>query len=188
MSYSLTNATTKVRELLNDTVKTKQPGDIFTYANSDVFTLWENNISSVTSVLKNDAEQAASLYSYDEDTGKVTISFSPSAGDTIEVIYTYYKKYSDTEIQNYIKRAIAELSIQQYKTFKVISSSIYPDPDDSEENLIALIASVLMEPKNKRINLTGGLTLTPENTMSTYDMIAEMIARFKKGWMIIDII
>ena len=187
MSLALSTVTTKVRELINDTVKTTVPGDIFTYASSDVFTLTEDNPVAISAVFKNDVEQDSSLYSFDSDTGKVTISFSASSGDTIEIRYTYYESYSDTVIQNYIKSSIAELSIQNYKTFIIESSVIYPDPEESEENLIAVIAAVLLKPDNKSYRLPD-LTVNVAETRSTRQIVRDIIRNFKKGTLIIDII
>ena len=117
MALTLTTLTTLVRYLLGDILTSMSPGDIFTYSTSSVFTLSETNISSVTTILKNDVELGSGDYTYDSDTNKVTISASLTSGDTIEIRYTYYPNYSDSEIQSYIYASIVHLSINNFYNF-----------------------------------------------------------------------
>ena len=136
MAVTLTNIETIVRNLIADTERTMQPGDLFTYESSSVFTLTESNVNSVSSVLHNDSALTVTTeYTYDEDTNRVTVSATLTSGDTIEVQYTYYPNYSSTEIQNYIKAAITHLSVKNYYTFVVEDSTVYPEPEEKEKNL-----------------------------------------------------
>lgn len=87
-----------------------------------------------------------SNYSYSTTTGKLTITGTLTAGDSLEVTYSYYQKYSDTEIIGFIKSAIAYLSIEKYGTFTVKNDNIiFPTPTELGENLIAIIASILVK-------------------------------------------
>jgi hypothetical protein len=85
-------------------------------------------------------------YSYSSTTGKLTISGNLTAGDSLEIIYSYYNKYSDTELQGFIKASITRLSVEKYGTFSVKSDNvIFPTPIEAEENLIAFVAAILIK-------------------------------------------
>ena len=177
---TLSTLETLTRYLLDETAKTQVPGDIFTYNTSAVFTLTENNPISVSEVLVND-ETSGVTYTYNSSTNKVTISSSLTSGDTIEIQYTYYPNYSSTEIQNYIRASIVHLSVNGYYTFEVGNNdTIYPEPDENENNLIAFIAAILIEPNNKTYRLPD-ITVQVPNPLSKDDMIRKAISIFKLG-------
>jgi len=178
--FSLTNAEVKVRYCINDTSQSNK--QIETYVASDVFTLDEDNPITVSTVLLNDVEQSTDDWSYDSDTGKVTITFSASVDDTIEIQYTYYSKYSSAEIQNFIRRALVELSINQYETYVVSNSTIYPDPGRDAENLIAAVAAILIKPDNKSYRLPDlQVNVSLQNVKPTYLIVRDLIAKAKKS-------
>jgi len=187
--FTLDDCETKVREILNDTVKSQRQINI--YEASDVFTLEEENPTAVTAVLKNDIVQATNVWTYSSTTGKLTISFVCSVGDVIEIQYSSYEKYSSSEIQNFIKRALVELSVNKYVDLTVDESSaiVYYDVDEEEsataptfeiQNLIALIASVLMKPENKSYRLPD-FQVTVASSKPTYMIIREIISQYKRN-------
>ena len=177
---TLTTIETLTRYLLDETAKTQLPGDIFTYGASAIFTLTETNPVSVTDVLVNDTSSGVG-YTYNSSTNKVTISSSLTSGDTVEIQYTYYPNYSSTEIQNYIRASIVHLSVNGYYTFEIGSNdTIYPEPDENENNLIALISAILIEPNNKTYRLPD-ITVQIPNPLSKDDMIRKAISVFKLG-------
>ena len=179
MSVTLTNIETLVRYLLGDISSTQIPGDIFTYGTSSIFTLSESNVISVTDVLIND-ETSGVDYTYDSSTGKVTVNSSLTAGDTVEVQYTYYSNYSSTEIQSYIRAAIMHLSTTNYYTWIIQNSTIFPEPEENEKNLIATITAILMEPDNRTYRLPDITIVTPKD-LPTVDKIRKTIAVFKRN-------
>ncbi len=168
---------TLVRYLINDNLETQT--DIFTYANSDVFTLTEANVSAITSVSKNDVALGSGDYSFDSSTNKLTLTSGVGlAGDTIEIIYTMYSNYSDTEITNYIYSALIYLSINKYYNFVVESSTFYPEPEDSEKNLIAMVTAIKMNPSNQTIRLPD-ISIQVQKDLPTDEKIRKAIADFK---------
>jgi len=178
MSVTLTTIETLTRYLLDETSKTQVPGDIFTYGSSKIFTLTESNPISVSDVLVND-ESSGVVYSFNSSRNKVTITSSLTSGDTIEIQYSYYANYSSSEIANYIRSAIVHLSVNGYYTFEIGTNQvIYPEPDENEKNLIALIAAILIEPNNKMYRLPD-ITIQVPNNLSKDDMIRKAIAIFK---------
>jgi len=180
MSVTLSDITSIVRNLIEDYAKTGK--DIFTYGSSNIFTLTESNVSSVTTVLVNDISSGVS-YTYSSSTNKVTVSSSLTSGDTVEVDYSYYPNYSDTELENYVKNALVYLSISNYYTFTVDTDDdeIYPDPTEKEKNLLAMVAAIIIEPDNKNYRLPDISISVPSSSLPTDEKIRRTIAIMKKN-------
>lgn len=177
---TLSDIVTNVRYIIEDTSTSMVPGDIFTYAASAVFTLTESNIISVTAVFKNDVELESGEYTYDSDANQITVSASLTSGDTIEIQYTYYPDYSDTEIKNYIRSAVIHLSINNYYNWTIETETIYPEPSVSEKNLISMVTGLLIKPNNKTYRLPDMSIVAPKD-LPTKDKISKTIAIFKKN-------
>jgi len=177
MAVALTDIVTKVRYIVGDYSRTDS--DIFTYVSSNVFTLTESNVIAVSEVGINDITSGIS-YTYDSDLNQVTV-VGASVDDTIEVFYSYYSNYSDTEIQAFIRSALIELSIYQYKQFEIISSNVYPEPEYNEENLIAMIAGILINPDNKTLKTPDLSIVQPYASLPTKERIERTITVFKKS-------
>jgi len=184
--YSLSDCETKVREYINDTVVTHL--QIEEYNASSVFVLDEENVIAVSKVYKNDVEQSTDDWSYDSTTGKVTITFSASYGDSIGISFTCYERYSSTEIENFIKRALSELIMAQYTTFIVVDDNIYPEPasgttyDDlttEDKNLVAMVAAILIKPENKSYKLPD-FQVTVQRNKPVYLIIKDLVNLYKK--------
>ena len=176
---NITEIETLVRHLINDYQHTMMPGDIFTYENSSVFTLTESNVNSVTAVLHNDIELGSGDYSFDSSTNKLTVSASLTSGDTIEIQYTYYPNYSSTEIEQFVRAAVINLSINHYYTFEVDDSQdFYPQISDKEKNLVAFIAAILIDPDNKSYRLPD-MSITVPKSLPTRDLVSKAVAIFK---------
>ena len=77
---------------------------------SSIFTLTESNVISVSDILINDSSSGVT-YTYSSTRNKVSITSSLMSGDTVEIQYSYYPNYSSSEIANYIRSAIIQLSI-----------------------------------------------------------------------------
>src|SRR4030042_2800904 len=177
MAVILSAITTLVRNLIGEIVKSDS--DLFTYSSSNVFTLTESNVTSVTSVSKNDVTLSTSDWSYNSATNKVTVTATMVTGDAIEILYSFYNNYSTTEIEGYIKAAVIHISANNYKNFIIESSTIYPEPTGREENLIAMIAGLLIEPDNKSYRLPD-MSVSVPNDLPVHEKIRRTIAIFKK--------
>jgi len=180
MAVTLANITTLVRALLGDYSHTQTPGDIFTYANSSVFTISEINVITASTVLKNAVELDSGEWSYDSDLNQVTVSASLTTGDTVEIRYTYYPNYSDTEIQSYITAAVVQLSVNNLYTWTIENSTIYPEPEVNEKNLIAVVTALLMEPDNRTYRLPD-VTINNPTDLPTDQKIRKTVAFFKSA-------
>lgn len=177
---TLSDIETLVRYILSDIEKTQVPGDVFTYSNSAIFTISEANTNSVTEVLKNDVALTSGEYSYDSTTNKVTISASLVAGDTIEIQYKYYSNYSSTEIAGYVHSALVHLSINNFYNWEIVNSTIYPDPELQEKNLIALVTATLINPDNKSYSLPDIKVSVPDD-LPLYQKIQRIIGIAKRN-------
>ena len=172
------NIISKVRNLIGDNLTTVS--DIFTYGSSAIFTLTESNVSAVTDVYRNDVSSGV-VHTYSSTTKKVTISSTLTSGDSIKIEYTAYQNYSTTELTAYIQAALIHLSINNYYNFEYDSTNneIYPIPESKEENLIAIVTSLLINPDNRTIRLPD-LTISIPADLPTDQKISKTIARYKK--------
>jgi len=176
---STTALITKIRTLLNDNLVSGS--DVRTYTTSGTFTLSEPNVSTVTEVYVNDRSSNIT-HSFSSVSNKVTIYGTVIAGDTVEIDYTYYPNYSDTELKNYFQAALVHLSINGYGeiSYDSITDAFYPDIEDNEENLIAIITATIIDPGNRTIRLPD-ITISVPNDLPTNQKISQYIASFKRG-------
>jgi hypothetical protein len=175
---SVSTIKSKIRQLIEDS--SSVVSDIFTYETNIKFTLSEPNVISVSDVYRNGTSSAV-VYSYNSSTKKVTITSSLTVGDTIQIDYSCYKNYSDTELLNYIQSALTHLSINNYYDFEYDSTddAVYPTPEVREENLIASIVSILINPDNQSIRLPN-ISIGVPRDYPTNEKIAKLIATFKR--------
>lgn len=181
----------KVRNLIADNEVTNGV-DVFTYessTSSKVFTLTESNISAASIVVyKNGVVWASSNYSYNLNTGKLTVTGTLTAGDSLEVNYTYYTKYSDSEITGYIKAALTYLCVERYETFTVESGDVLdPEPTEAQEHLIALVASILIKGSIKSYR-TPEISITFNDNDSLELKIRKAIRQFDKAFGVMEYI
>lgn len=170
----------KIRDLLNDNYDTQS--DLFTYYASKIFTLTQPNaLSTSIIVYKNGVVWANTNYSFNSITNKLTVTGTIVSGNTLEIFYSTYKRYSDNVLSGYIGAALTHLSVEQYKTFTITSSIIFPTPSACEENLIALIASILIIGTITSYK-TPELTITFAETDSVSNKIQKTIRNFNKAF------
>lgn len=173
----------KIRALIGDSVK--PDFQIFTYTNSNIFTLAEPNISQITKVLINgNTLGAGQSYIFDSLTAKITITgVSFNLGDILEVDYAF-TKYGDSELNEFIRASLSWLSIFDFGegTFEINASTddIFPNLADKESDLIALVASILVCPDYTTYRLPNLSVIYPAQ-MPKEDRITKLITRFKHG-------
>jgi len=103
----------KIRALVID--NSKSGFETFLYTSTPIFTIAQTNIT-ITKVLLNGEETTD--YTFDEATNKIEMTASAlDTTDIIEVDYTYYK-YSDTELNEYIKSALVLYMLMMIKITK----------------------------------------------------------------------
>lgn len=181
----MTNIILKVRDLIGDNLITTGR-DVYTFesiVSSKIFTLTESNIvASSIIAYKNGVVWAGTNYSYSATTGKLTVTGTLTAGDSLEITYSYYEKYSSTELQGNIRAAISYLVVEKYKCFIIKPPDlIFPTPTESEEFLIAVIASILI--KGDVISYrTPELTISFERGDSKEKKIKKFVRQYQKSY------
>lgn len=173
---NITSIIPVVRTLINDDEASKT--DIFVYTSSSLFTLTEKNITGIVSVSVNEVESGVT-YDADIATGKVSITSPLSVDDVVQIDYTCYSNYSDTEITGYIKSALVHISINNVTTYFIDGVNLNPEPTDAEANLIATIASIIINPQNISYRLPDISVAVPKD-LNTMDKIRKVIAIYKK--------
>lgn len=181
LENTVSSVTTIIRGMINDLLKT-DGRDSFIYESDSVFTISEDFISSATiSVFVNGTETSG--FTYDSDNNQVTITDSLTVNDTILIKYDFYMKYSDTEIQGFLNSSLSYFVLHQYKkTFEIDSNdeiNAINDyiPTTNELYFIAIIASILIDPQNIRINIPD-LSLSAKRDKSDQDQIKEAFINF----------
>lgn len=184
ITNTVSSVTTIIRGLNDDQLRI-DGRDPYIYSTDNVFTLSEDFISESTiAVFVNGSQLGSGDFSYDSDNNQVTITSSLSADDNILIKYSYYKKYSDAEIQGYLESSLVYFPQYQYKkTFEINDSDeivavncVAPTTD--ELYFIATIASILIDPQNVRINIPD-LSLSAKRDNSDQDQIKIAFRNFK---------
>ena len=79
----------KVRNLIGDNYQFTT--DVFVYSTSKIFTLTESNINATTLIaFKNGVAYSASNYTFNTNTGRVTVTGTLIAGDILEFDVFYH--------------------------------------------------------------------------------------------------
>lgn len=177
----LSTLRTKIRSLVEDFLTSDT--QVHTYTNSNIFTMAEDNIQAITSVLINgNSLQSGESYVYSSTTKKITFTgVSFSSGDQVEVGYTYYQ-YSDTELDGFIRASLTWLSIYDYTEgdFELEDSDIYPTLSNKEVDMVAIIASILIKPDCTSYKLEKVSIVYP-TLLPKEERIQDLISQFKFG-------
>jgi hypothetical protein len=185
----MTSIITKLRYLINDGLITtgRQAFDFLSIASSKIFTLDEANVSAVSiKVYKNGVEWDSDNYTYDADTIQITVVEESGeeleVSDTLLATFSYYKKYSDTELKNYIYSALSHLTVGQYTTFSVdTAEDLDPVPTAAQEHLIAVVAAIIIG-GNIRSYKTPEITVVFNDNLSLDAKIQQVVRKFNKAY------
>lgn len=175
----------KIRNLIRNLIQDNDQSDSesFTAEAGNVFTLSQENASSITKLTINGVELSASKYSYDSSSQTITIDVGEVSVNDIVIIYYIYNKYSTTELLAYIKNSLAYLSVNQYyPTFELNTDEdeLYPIPSIKEQNLISVIASILIKPEHSEYR-TASVTIRYPKTDDRDTKIKKLINTFKRS-------
>jgi len=176
-----------VRDLIEDNYQRTE--DTFEYLTSKIFTLTESNVDATSIIVyRNGVVYAPANYTYSSITGKLTVTGTLTVNDILQVVYNAYEKYSTAEMQGYIRSAISYLVIERYKCFIVKPPDIiFPTPDTSEVNLIAIIASILIKGSIRQYR-TPDFTISFNDNESKEQKIKKIVRQFQKNYGVIDYI
>lgn len=192
---AITNTVASVTTIVRGLIKDQQKLDgrnVFEYKTDNKFTISKSFPDSTSiRVFKNNIEVDEQDWEYNSDTNQVIIDFITSGDslvvdDIILILYSYYKKYSDTELSGYIHSSLVYFPKHKYnKTFEIDSDdNIYAvdniDPTTDELFIIALVASILIDPQNIDIDVSGSFKITANRNKSDQAQISEVFAQYKR--------
>ena len=173
----------KIRSLTEDSSKSDiQAHTVTDDAESVSFIMIEPRILAITEVQINESDLGSGQsYAYNSATNKITVTATLVATDIITVYFTYYKTNSDDSIIGYIRSALCWISYCDYRDFEISEDEdlIYPTPENKEEDLIALIASILINPNYSRYSLPNRTVVYPR-TMDKNEKIKQLVYEFDK--------
>jgi hypothetical protein len=172
-----------VRALLKDRLRT-DGRDSYIFQGSANFTLTEDYVSSATIKVYKNGTLMSTGYSYNSSTNIVTISAILATNDIIVITYSFYDKYSSSEIVDYIESSFLYFNQFGYrKIFKLNDArtevltidGINPTVKECYE--IAIITSICIDPQNIDIR-TKDFTVTAMEKESKSDLIAKAMMQF----------
>ena len=176
-----------IKDLLNSSGR-----DGFTYDSDASFKLSSSRVSASTIIVYvNGTDITSSNWTYNSDTNKVTITSSLTAEDDVIITYSFYEKYSDSEITSYIKSNLVRFTQFRYKkTFYVNDSNEIVtlngvNPTRSEGDLIALITSIDIDPQNIDIR-TRDFQITATENKGKSELIRDAFNSFARGFISLD--
>ena len=171
------------RTLLGDSLNTKGR-NVYVYAGSSSFTLSEDYPDSSTIKVYVNGTLLTSGWSYNSATNIVTVSSSLTTDDVIIITYSFYCKYSDTEITNYIEASFVYFNQFGYRKTFVLNSgrdevwSINGDfPTLNEAYQIAVITTIVVDPKNVSIK-TKEFSISAQEDKGQTELIGEAFQQF----------
>jgi len=187
---------TLIRGLIKDILKT-DGRNFFEYETDSSFKLDNERVSSSTVIVyQNGTVLPSTEWSFNANTNKVTLSMAGSGysltdGDAIIVAFSYYEKYSDSEIQSYIQSNLIRFTQRKYKKRFYLndSSEIVADnginPTRAEGDIIAQITAIDIDPQNININ-TRDFNISATENKSKSELINDVFASFMKSYGIVE--
>lgn len=187
-----------IRGIIKDTLRTDGQ-KAYEYESDNKFTLPEPFVSSTSiNVYQNGTLLSTDDWSYSSSTNQVTIVFVTSGkalvnGDTILITFSYYGKYSENEIENYLEASL--VYFVQYRYSKIFQFDSNDEiitynginPTVSELQFISIIAAITIDPDNITIK-TKEFTINGTTEKSKDDLIKEAFKNFQKNFGIINFV
>ena len=172
-----------VRALLKDRLSTLGR-DSYIFQGSANFTLTEDYPSSATIKVYKNGTLLSTGYSYNASTNIVTVSAILATNDIILITYSFYDKYSSSEILDYIESSFIYFNQFGYrKTFKLnddrteVLTIDGVNPTVKECYQIAAISAITIDPSNVEIR-TKDFTVTAMEKESKSELIARALNQF----------
>lgn len=173
-----------VRALLKDRLRI-DGRDSYIFQGDANFTLSEDFPSSATVKVFKNGTLLSSGYTYNSSTNILTITALLATNDIILITYSYYDKYSDAEMVDYIEASFAHFAQFGYrKLFKLNDArdtvltvdGVNPTAKESYE--IAIITALVIDPENIDIK-TKDFSLTGANSKhSKVELIKDALNQF----------
>jgi hypothetical protein len=168
----------KIRNIIQD--NSKSSFETFIIEDGLSLPIAQDNVLSITNVTVQ-GTTIGSAYSYDSENKIVTLESGMATTNDVVVVYFTYTKYSNTELDGFILSALSYLDIFTYPTSFLAESGntdLVPIPSIKEQNLIAMVASILIKPDFNQYQ-TSSVNVKYPRTMTKEKRIEDLIAKFK---------
>ena len=168
----------KIRNIIQD--NSKSSFETFIIEDGLSLPIAQDNVLSITNVTVQ-GTTIGSAYSYDSENKIVTLESGTATTNDVAVVYFTYTKYSNTELDGFILSALSYLDIFTYPTSFLAESGntdLVPIPSIKEQNLIAMVASILIKPDFNQYQ-TSSVNVKYPRTMTKEKRIEDLIAKFK---------
>lgn len=175
----------KIRNLIQDNLDTRGRSE-YEFHTSKIFQLTESNVDEDSIKFYRNGIEWSDSWEYDEDTGEITVEEETGTeeleeGEKLLATFSFYKKYSDDELEKYILAACSYICIEKYETFSLgTGNTLSPTPTEEEENLIAIIATILIK-GSVRSYRTPEITINFNEGESIEKKIKTIIGQFSKS-------
>jgi len=169
----------KIRSIIQGSSKSTY--ESFTATSSKTFPVAQDNVEEITQITVNGTAITESDYSYDENSQTVTINAGKVSSGDVVIIYFDYTRYSDTELIDYIESALIYMDSYSYPIHFDIGSGdteIFPIPKQKEQNLISMIASIIIQPDFSEYRTSSVVVRYPRQ-LDKENRIERLIAHFK---------
>lgn len=179
------NIITLVRTNIDDNLKSNGR-DSYRYDQDNSFLLSKDFVSEATiTVFNNGTELTITTdWTYNSSTNRVTITSALVKKDDIIIPFSYYEKYSDTELLQFIKASLSTFVFKRYEKYFYINADEEivtldgVNPTVEEANIMAIITGIHIDPNNITIK-TRDYTLSPEENLSK----SQQIDRVFSNWL-----
>ena len=182
------NILTSIRGMIGDNLKTNGR-DSFIYDQDSSFSLSKDYVSeSSISVYQNGTPLTITTdWTYSSVTNKVTITASLTKKDGILIPFSYYNKYSDSELLAFLNVCLSKFVVERYPKYFYINDSdevVTKDgvnPTVEEANIMAIITAIDIDPKNIKIK-TRDFTISAEENLSKSEQIDRIFSRWLRSF------
>ena len=180
------NIITMIRGMIGDALKT-DGRDSFQYDQDASFQLSSEFVSSSTITVYQNGTLLTLTddYTYNNVLNTVTISATLVKNDDIIIPFSYYERYSDSEILTFINGSLAQFVVHKYEKYFYINDDdeivAYDgiNPTVQEANVMALITAIAIDPKNINIK-TRDFTITAEENKSKSEQVNDIFSQWTR--------
>jgi hypothetical protein len=191
MAVEIATIINKIRGLIKDLLIT-DGRNAFEYDTDASFSLSECYVSESSVKVFVNGTELTTDWNYSADTNKVTITSSLTKGDNIIITFSYYGKYSDSEITSYISANLTRFTQKKYKrrfymndSNKVVTQN-GQNPNYREADIIALVTAIDIDPQNINVRIGNDFTVNSAETKSKSELINDVLSEFMRSYGVID--
>lgn len=181
------NSLTTIKRLVRSHLKDRlnpHGRDSYIFVGSANFTLTEDYPDSTTIVVYKNGTVLSTGWSYNSSSNILTISAMLATNDIILITYSFYDKYSENELTDYIESSLCYFAQFGYrKLFKLNDARTEVltidgvNPTAKECYQISIITAINIDPHNIDIR-TKDFTVTAEEKENKSDLIGKAMMQF----------